>query len=165
MLIVFGGLPGSGKSAIAQALARRIGACYLRVDTIEEAIVSSSPLTEGQNIGPAGYVAVYGLAADNLRLGRAVIADSVNPIETTRAAFRDVALETGSNFLEVEVVCSDATTHRYRAETRSPPIEGRANPTWAEIQERDYEPWSADLRLDTFLLSIEESVAEVTKLL
>lgn len=164
MLVILGGLPGSGKSTVAQALARRIGACYLRVDTIEQAITFSA-LANGNDVGPAGYVALYRLAADNLRLGQTVIADSVNPIEITRAAFRNVAIETGSKFIEVEVFCSDVTTHRHRAETRSPAIEGRANPTWVQIQERQYEPWSPDLRLDTFLLSVEESVSQVVKLL
>jgi predicted kinase len=165
MLIVLGGLPGSGKSTVAQALARRIGACYLRVDTIEQAITSSAPLAEGRDVGPAGYVALYRLAADNLRLGQTVIADSVNPIEITRAAFRNVASEADSKFIEVEVFCSDVATHRHRAETRSPAIEGRANPTWVQIQERNYEPWSPDLRLDTFHLSVDESVSEIMKLL
>ncbi|EPR18518.1 adenylylsulfate kinase [Agrobacterium radiobacter DSM 30147] len=164
MLIILGGLPGSGKSTIAQALARRIGACYLRADTIEQAITSSAQ-ADGHDVGPAGYTALYRLAADNLRLGQTVIADSVNPIEITRAAFRNVAFETDCKFIEVEVFCSDITTHRHRAGTRSPGIEGRANPTWVQIQERKYEPWSPDLRLDTFLLSVDESVAQVVKLL
>ncbi len=165
MLIIFGGLPGSGKSTVAQALALRTGACYLRVDTIEQAISSSAPLADRHDVGPAGYVTLYRVAEDNLRLGRTVIADSVNPIEITRAAFRNVAFETDCKFIEVEVFCSDITTHRHRAETRSPGIEGRANPTWVQIQERKYEPWSPDLRLDTFLLSVDESVAQVVKLL
>lgn len=38
MLIVFGGLPGTGKSTIARALARALRATYLRVDVIEQAI-------------------------------------------------------------------------------------------------------------------------------
>ena len=38
MLIIFSGLPGSGKSTIARALARRLRAVYLRIDTIEQAI-------------------------------------------------------------------------------------------------------------------------------
>lgn len=38
MLIIFSGLPGSGKSTIARALAQRLGAVYLRIDTIEQAI-------------------------------------------------------------------------------------------------------------------------------
>jgi predicted kinase len=35
MLIVFAGLPGSGKSSIARELAREIGAIWLRIDSIE----------------------------------------------------------------------------------------------------------------------------------
>ena len=38
MLIIFSGLPGSGKSTIARALAQQLGAVYLRIDTIEQAI-------------------------------------------------------------------------------------------------------------------------------
>lgn len=41
MLIVFGGLPGTGKTTLAQALARRQRACYLRVDAVESGIVGA----------------------------------------------------------------------------------------------------------------------------
>lgn len=37
-LVVFAGLPGSGKSSIARGLARSIGAIWLRIDSIEDAI-------------------------------------------------------------------------------------------------------------------------------
>ncbi len=42
--------------------------------------------------GPEGYIVAYRLAEHNLRLGLAVVADSVNPIEITREAWRAVAL-------------------------------------------------------------------------
>lgn len=163
MLIVFGGLPGSGKSTVAQALARRIRALYLRVDTVEQAIRTSAPLAEGLYVGASGYVTLYRLATDNLRLGHTVIADSVNPLPVTRNAFRDVAAESGSKFIEVEIVCSDAAVHRHRAETRSPSVDGLSPPSWAAIQNVNYKPWKADLRLDTSLLSVEESVAEIVR--
>ena len=165
MLIILGGLPASGKSTIAQALAARIGACYLRLDTVEQAIRSAMPLPGDNDVGPAGYVALYRLAADNLRLGHTVIVDSVNAIEITRQAFRGVAAETGRKSLEVEVVCSDAATHRHRAETRVSAIEGLTLPSWAQILKRHFEPWKPDLRLDTFLLTTEESVAAIIKAL
>lgn len=38
MLVVFGGLPGAGKTTISRALAQRVGATYLRIDLVEQAI-------------------------------------------------------------------------------------------------------------------------------
>ena len=38
MLIIFGGLPATGKTMIARELARQIGAVYLRIDSIEQAM-------------------------------------------------------------------------------------------------------------------------------
>ena len=41
MLVVFGGLPGTGKTTLARQVADRLGATYLRIDTIEQALRSS----------------------------------------------------------------------------------------------------------------------------
>ena len=71
-------------------------------------------------VGGAGYRVAYALAADNLRVGRNVIADSVSPWMLTRDAWRDVGLAANARVLEVEVVCSDAAAHRRRVETRTP---------------------------------------------
>lgn len=59
MLIIFSGLPGSGKSTVAKIVAQRLGAVYLRIDTVEQAIRSVSE--PGQKTGPEGYFALYGL--------------------------------------------------------------------------------------------------------
>ena len=42
MLVIFAGLPGTGKTSIARDLARELGAVYLRIDSIEQAILASS---------------------------------------------------------------------------------------------------------------------------
>jgi hypothetical protein len=86
VLVILGGLPGGGKTSLARALAAQIGAVHLRIDSIEQALRDSGAL-----LGPmdaAGYRIAYALAADNLRIGHTVIADSVNPIFLTRAAWR-----------------------------------------------------------------------------
>lgn len=93
MLIIFSGLPGSGKSTIARALAQRLGAVYLRIDTIEQAIRDAE--RTGEEMGPAGYFVAYGLARENLALGSTVITDSVNPIQLTRDAYHDIARSVG----------------------------------------------------------------------
>jgi predicted kinase len=56
-LIVFGGLPGSGKSSIARELARDTGAMWLRIDCIEQAIRESGVVAG--SIDDAGYRAAY----------------------------------------------------------------------------------------------------------
>jgi predicted kinase len=78
MLIVFSGLPGTGKTSIATLLARETGAVYLRIDSIEQAMRDSGAVR--QCLDDAGYRVAYAVAEDNLRIGRTVIADSVNPI-------------------------------------------------------------------------------------
>jgi len=67
MLIVFGGLPGTGKSTIARTLAIEIGAVWLRIDSIEQGIRDSGVVSG--SLDDAGYRAAYAIAEDNLRSG------------------------------------------------------------------------------------------------
>ena len=160
MLIAFGGLPGTGKTTIAQALARKLAAVYLRIDTLEQALIASGDA--GADIGPAGYLAAYAVAADNLRLGLTVVADSVNSLHITRSAWRNVAIETDVPILEVEVICSDAATHRQRVEGRNADIPGHMLPTWENVLERQYDPWDSEhLIVDTANVSIEQAVETI----
>jgi len=115
-LVVLAGLPGAGKSAIARGLAEQTGAVWLRIDSIEQAIRESGVVPG--SLDDAGYRAAYAVAEDNLRLGRDVIGDSVNPWMLTRNAWRDAGLRAGARVMEVEVTCSDPDEHRRRVETR-----------------------------------------------
>ena len=145
MLMVFGGLPGVGKTTIATGLARAIRAVHVRIDSIEQALRNSGVTISG----PEGYESAYAVAGDNLRLGHTVIADSVNPIEVTRAAWRSVAQRAGSGCVEVEIVCSDREEHRHRVECRTPDIADHRLPTWRDVCDREYEPWQAAIVIDT----------------
>ena len=75
VLIVFAGLPGTGKSSVARELDRKLDAVWSRIDSIEQAIRDSAGLPG--SIDDAGYRAAFAVAGDNLRLGRAIVADSV----------------------------------------------------------------------------------------
>lgn len=163
MLIIFGGLPGTGKTSISQVLAQQLNACYLRVDTIEQTLKKNDP-THKQSIGPEGYLIAYALAKDNLRLGFKVVADSVNAIDITRKDWQEVAKTTQVKFLEIEIICSDAKEHKRRVETRTADIAGHTLPTWEEVMNRQYEKWhKPSLTIDTAKCSIEESIQKITK--
>ena len=157
MLIALGGLPGTGKTTVAQTLARKLAAVYLRIDTLEQAFVSG--VGGRVDIGPAGYLAGYAVAADNLRLGLTVVADSVNSLRETRSAWRDVALEASVRLFEIELICSDTTQHRLRVETRTADIPDHKLPTWKSVLDRQYDPWDSEhLVIDTANMSAEHAV-------
>jgi predicted kinase len=138
VLVVVGGLPATGKSTIATALARRTSTPYLRVDRIEQAIVDWSALSHP--LGPVGYAVAQALAREQLDLGLDLIVECVNPTAVTRDGWIATAEAAGAALVEVEVICSD-DEHRHRAETRTSDVEGLAKPVWKAIADREYEAW------------------------
>lgn len=151
-LFIFGGLPASGKSALATHLAGLLGAAYIRIDSIEEAILSL-----GELAGPEGYLAAYAIAADNLRNGVSVIADSVNPIESTRSAWIRVAKSCGVQYREIHIMCSDKSEHRRRLEKRNLETPSVRALTWEDVDGREFETWSSAQAFDTAGETLEES--------
>ncbi|MEM9477374.1 MAG: AAA family ATPase [Pseudomonadota bacterium] len=145
-LITFAGLPGTGKSSLARALADRLAAIYLRVDSAEEALRASA--LAPPDVMDAGYRVLWALATDNLALGHDVIGDSVNPIALTRAGWDAAAQQTGAHHCLVEIICSDPAEHRSRVETRR--ARRGQGPTWADVTARPFAPITAPrITLDT----------------
>jgi predicted kinase len=157
VLVVLGGLPGVGKTTIARELARAMSAVYVRIDSIEQVLRNAGWRVEGE-----GYSVAHAIAEDNLRLGRSVIADCVNPWPLTRSEWRCVADRAGVRVIDVEIVCSDAAEHRRRVESRRPDIEGHKLPAWRDVLERNYRASDGErLVIDTARLSVEQSVQTI----
>ncbi|MGE7957068.1 AAA family ATPase [Pseudomonas sp. NPDC089530] len=160
MLIVFSGLPGSGKTTIARALASQLGATYLRIDAIEQTLRDAG-MTE---VGTLGYDVANALARSNLALGNRVVADCVNPVAESRQAWRDSAESQRVAWLDVEVVCADVAEHRRRVESRELDVPGLCPPSWQSVLDHEYQAWSGErLQLDSAALSPEDAVGVIVR--
>ncbi|MBN2978473.1 AAA family ATPase [Pseudomonas lactucae] len=159
MLIIFSGLPGTGKTTIARELAHRIGAVYLRIDVIEQTLRDAGILP-----GASGYDVANALALSNLRLGHTVIADCVNPVRDSRAAFTSSAAAAGVALIDIQVVCSDVQEHQRRVETRESDIAGLTPPTWQSVLTHEYEAWAdAPLTIDTARMTSADAVESISR--
>jgi predicted kinase len=160
VLTVIGGLPGTGKSTIATALARHTATMFLRVDRIEQTMVVWSSLTHP--VGPAGYAVAHEIAAEQLELGMDVIVECVNPVAVTRDGWIGTATAAGAAVVEVELLCSDRAVHRHRVKTRSSDVEGLVKPTWEEVLSREYETWTRPhLVFDTATMAVDPIVDRI----
>jgi predicted kinase len=158
VLIVFGGLPGTGKTTVSQALSRTLAATYLRIDAIEQAIRAAGV----SEVGATGYTVANALADANLRLGHTVIADCVNPVPESRRGWRETAARSSAQLIEVEIVCSDLVEHRKRVEGRLADIPGHLLPSWEQVMKHVFEPWEGDhLILDTATMPLADALYRV----
>ncbi len=163
LLVLITGLQGSGKSTMAAAAGRALGAPVLGHDW---AMSGLRPFAEVQDaldtMGVRGHRGVgwsvlWALARAQLRSGSSVVLDGVarDPeVEGTR----QVAAEEGAGCVVVMTSCHDAALHRQRVEDRQ-----RRIPNWYELDwdhvERSRSSWVPPERVD-LVLDAGEPVAE-----
>ena len=142
MLIVMAGLPGTGKSTVAQELSERLGYPLVSVDQIESAVLSAG-IDSDQPTGLAAYLVAETLAGNVLETGQSVIVDAVNAVSPAREQWVGLAARFGNALTFVEVVCSDPAVHRARLEARNRNLPHVAEPTWHAVEQSldEYDEW------------------------
>jgi predicted kinase len=161
-LIVFSGLPGTGKSELAGHLARALGLPLLSVDPIEAALLRAG-LTRSFATGLGAYLVVEALADSQLALGQSVIVDAVNSVDAAKDMWRALAIKHEVRLDPIECQCSDEDLHRARLASRRRHLPPEfAEPTWDDVLRRREEstPWSEPL----LAVDAAQSVDSNTKL-
>jgi predicted kinase len=143
MLIVVSGLPGTGKSALADRIGQELGAVVLSVDPIEAAMLESG-IEQSFATGYAAYRIVSTIVEANLALGQTLIIDAVSSVAAAKAWWPVLASTAGVSLAIIECICSDSELHRSRLEARVRGIGSFPEPSWDDVERRRQEwvPWT-----------------------
>jgi len=164
ILYIFSGLPGSGKSSLAAELSKKLGASFIRIDAIEQAL--KDLYGDEITLYDQGYQIAYRLAADNLKQGLSVIADSCNSVKESRLAWQKVAIDLNLSFVNIEVICSDINEHKKRIESRACSVPNLVLPTWQQVKNREYQAWQTEIIcIDTAGKCLVQSTVELLQLI
>jgi predicted kinase len=148
-LIVFSGLPATGKSSIAEAVARELGIPVFAKDWLV-ATLKRLGLGYGEAdsslLGKAGYELLTTLAQRQLSLGQSAILDSVLSWASTRRQWRKLTMDYGAQWYAIECVCSDPVLHRVLLAGRVYNIPGWQELAWTEVERVNayYKSWDED---------------------
>jgi predicted kinase len=146
--VIFSGLPGTGKSALADRLARELHWPLLCIDDLASCI----PVAMDRNTYTFWDQAISALllmAEAQLKLGISVIADSIF-MNLDRFHARAIAYLTGARLLPVHTFVSDEAVWEKRVSTRfqvSDPADGVASWSQVTAQRGGYRPWDAGTAL------------------
>lgn len=161
-LIVFSGLPGTGKSSVAKEVGRHLNTPVFAKDWLEATLKRGElrPKDENSpNLGYVGYELLSTLAERQLQLGQSVILDSVASVEPIRQQWRELAQKYQAKWIVIECICSDEKVHRQRLLERQRDIPGWHELTWAEVERVKgyYVTWNEERLVIDSIQSLEKN--------
>lgn len=167
-LLLLAGLPGTGKSTLAESLSSALSAPVFSMDWHLGALVPFGVLRP-DNTEPLSELTLIAAAARQLQLGLGAIIDATGHTQEFRARLESLAESLDATFVGVECVCSDETAHQSRIESRDRGIPGwPATVTWAHLKRmaERWEDWpQPHLILDTATVSPETARRRVLELI
>lgn len=160
-LVIFSGLPGTGKSTLAERLARELRWPLLCIDDVLGEVPENPPVA----FWDAKVAILLGLVERQLDLGLSVIVDSVF-MNTDRHHARELARKYNVRFRPIYVYVSDEMVWERRVTARVNALNDPAVATWERIRRqrqhfRDWQPGTA-LFVDA-VKPVEQNYAEVLR--
>jgi predicted kinase len=163
-VVLIAGIPGAGKSTLAESLARHLKTPIFSADWVIGSLVPFDVLTD-ENAWAVVDLNLVALIARHVQLGIDVVVDAAGHTRAERTRLRELTERLGGVFVGVECVCSDERLHRERIEGRDRGIPGW-HPTvpWERVERMRglWEPWDEDhLVLDSAVETPDSSLTRV----
>jgi predicted kinase len=140
VLIVLSGLPGTGKSAIADGVGSALRLPVLSVDPIESSILRAG-IERTFETGLAAYIVAETLADRAMADGLDAVIDAVNAVEPARDMWRRLARKHAAALVIIECIVSDGAVHADRLAGRDRGL-ALPEPGWEDVERRRTE-WRA----------------------
>lgn len=142
-LVIFSGLPGTGKSTLADRLARQLRWPLLRIDDV----IGEVPENAGIAFWDSRVAILLDLIETQLELGLSIIADSVF-MNMDRYHAQELARKYQALFLPVYMFVSDDKIWEARVSTRHREMKNKHVASWGQVQHqrerfRAWEPGTA----------------------
>lgn len=164
-LVVFSGVPGVGKSTLADAVGRALRVPVFAGDWLLGSLTPFGGRYLDRSV-QIGAEMLTTLALRQLSLGQSAILDFPVEDPATRARWRSLADRAGARFGVVMCVCSDREVHRARLEGRTRGIPGWHDAgNWANVEKRlaEFPPWDGDVLTVDTIQPHDASVAAVVR--
>ena len=166
-LILFTGLPGTGKSTIAEAVGRKLGIPVFAKDWLEGTLLRSNVVAGDamDRLGSAGYNLLTTLAERQLMLGQSAILDSVASTRSIRRTWMGLKQKYNAEWRVIECICSDSALHLERLNGRQRGIPGWHELEWSEVERvrSYYVPWEGDRLILDMVQPVDENIFTALK--
>lgn len=160
-LILVAGLPASGKTTLADALATRLGAVRLNSDALRQNLNLRGHYDAASK--QMVYNAMLSSADNALRAGKDLVVDSTFYKESLRQPWQNLASQTNADLILIEVTVADEDARR---RLKIPRADSEATWNVYTALKEEWEPiMEPHLRLNASKMSLEQMVDEVLKVL